>query len=291
MRRVCLIVNPNSGVSRRRRHVRASLDQWAAEAGLEAEVRETEWAGHAREISRDAGRRFDCVVAVGGDGTVNEVARGAIESGVPVGIIPCGSGNGLARHLRIPMDPQAAMRVIAEGKVRTIDTGTANGHRFVTAMGVGFDAEITRRFNQMPARGLSQYLKTGIGAFFNYKPEQYTISTAGGERILRAFLISVANSDQLGNDALIAPGARIDDGLLDLVALLPSGLFSSIGMAMRLFNGSLDRARGVTRMKGTRFEIRRESDGVIHVDGETRTAGPVIEVEVHPGSLGVVTPA
>lgn len=291
MRRVCLIVNPNSGVSRRRRHIRASLERWAAEAGLDAGIRPTEWPGHAREIARDAGDRFDCVVAVGGDGTVNEVACGAIESGVPVGIIPCGSGNGLARHLRIPMNPRAAMRVIAGGIVRTIDTGTANGHRFVTAMGVGFDAEITRRFNKMPTRGLSRYVKTGASAFFNYEPAEYTIATPGCERHLRAFLICVANSDQLGNNAIIAPGARVDDGVLDLVALLPSGLFSSAGMAVRLFTGSLDRAAGVTRIAGTRFEIRRDGDGVIHVDGETRTTGPVIEVEVQPGSLRVVVPA
>lgn len=290
MRRVCLIVNPNSGVSRRRRHVHESLERWAAEAGLHASVRETGWAGHAREISSEAGGRFDCVVAVGGDGTVNEVARGSIESGVPVGIIPCGSGNGLARHLRIPMNPELAMRVIASGSVRTIDTGTANGHRFVTAMGVGFDAEITRRFNQMPARGLSQYLKTGIGAFFDYEPARYTIVSADGERHLRAFLISVANSDQLGNNAIIAPGARADDGVLDLVALPPSGVFSAMGMAIRLFTRSIDGAAGVTRIAGTRFEIRREGDGVIHVDGETRTAGPVIEVEVHPASLRVIAP-
>jgi diacylglycerol kinase family enzyme len=108
---------------------------------------------------------------------------------------------------------------------------------------------------------------------------------------LTPFLVSVANSDQLGNNARIAPRARVDDGVLDLVALEPAGLFSSLGMAVRLFSGSLDRAAGVTRMAGTRFEIRRESDGVIHVDGETRTTGPVIVVEVHPGSLRVIAPA
>jgi len=290
MRRACLIVNPNSGVSRRRRHIRESLLNWAAESGFDAKIHPTEWPGHAREIARDAGASFDCVVAVGGDGTVNEVACGAIESGVPVGIIPCGSGNGLARHLRIPMDPRAAMRVVATGLVRTIDTGTANGYRFVTAMGVGFDAEITRRFNQMSARGLSQYASTGVSAFFNYEPAEYTIVSANGEQHLRAFLIAVSNSDQLGNNAVIAPGARVDDGMLDLVALMPSGIFSSIAMAVRLFARTIDRAAGVTRITGPRFEIRREGDGVIHVDGETRTTGPVIEVEVHPASLRVIAP-
>lgn len=290
MRRACLIVNPNSGVGRRRRHIRESLVQWAAEAGLDAQIRPTERPGHAREIARDAGAQFDCIVAVGGDGTVNEVACGAIESGVPIGIIPCGSGNGLARHLRIPMNPRAAMHVVATGTVRTVDTGTANGHRFVTAMGVGFDAEIARRFNQMPSRGLSQYVKTGFSAFLSYDPAHYTIVTTDGERRLRAFLVSVANSDQLGNNAIIAPGARADDGLLDLVALMPSGLFSAAVMGVRLFARTIDRAAGVARITGQRFEIRRAGDGVIHVDGETRTTGPVIVVDVQPASLRVIAP-
>lgn len=290
MRRACLIVNPNSGASRRRRLLRESLARWAEEAGLQAEIRATGWQGHASEIARDVGADFDCVVAVGGDGTVNEVACGAIESGATIGIVPGGSGNGLARHLRIPMNPREAMRVLATGAVRTIDTGTANGHRFVNAMGVGFDAEIARRFNQMPTRGFSQYVKIAVSAFLSHKPALYSIATADGERRLRAFLISVANSDQLGNHARIAPRARVDDGVLDLVALDPANLFSSAGMAVRLFTGSLDRAAGVTRLAGTRFEIRRAGDGVIHVDGETRTTGPAIEVEVRPASLRVIVP-
>ncbi|HUG09938.1 MAG TPA: diacylglycerol kinase family protein [Opitutaceae bacterium] len=290
MRRVCLILNPNSGANRNRPRLRESLEQWAVDAGLDAEICPTVRVGHAREIAHEASKQFDCVVAVGGDGTVNEVACGAMESGVPVGIIPCGSGNGLARHLRIPMNPRAAMRVLASGQIRTIDTGTANGHRFVTAMGVGFDAEITRRFNEMPTRGLSSYVSIGTRLFFSYKPGHYTVSSGDRSVKLTPFLVSVANSDQLGNNARIAPRARVDDGVLDLVALEPPGIFSSLGMAVRLFTGSLDRARGVTRMAGTRFEIRREGDGVIHVDGETRTAGPVIEVEVHPGSLRVIVP-
>jgi diacylglycerol kinase (ATP) len=290
MRRACLIVNPNSGVSRRRRHIRESLADWATRSGLDATIHPTGWPGHAREIARDAGGSFDCVVAVGGDGTVNEVACGAIESGVPVGIIPCGSGNGLARHLGIPMHPREAMRVLATGRVRTIDSGLANGHRFFTAMGVGFDAEITRRFNLMPTRGLRQYVKTGVSAFLGYKPEEYSVSAGNDERHMRAFLISVANSDQLGNNAIIAPGARADDGMLDLVALMPRGIFSAAAMGVRLFTRTIDRAAGVTRITGPRFEIRREGDGVIHVDGETRTTGPLIEVEVQPASLRVIAP-
>jgi YegS/Rv2252/BmrU family lipid kinase len=291
MRRVCLILNPNSGANRRRPRLRESLERWATEAELHAEISPTVRVGHAREIARDAAGSFDCVVAVGGDGTVNEVACGAMESGVPVGIIPCGSGNGLARHLRIPMNPREAMRVLATGPIRSIDTGTANGYRFVTAMGVGFDAEIVRRFNEMPARGLSSYVNIGTRLFFSYRPGRCTVSAGDRSVELTPFLVSVANSDQLGNNARIAPRARVDDGVLDLVALEPAGLFSSLGMAVRLFTGSLDRAAGVTRMAGTRFEIRRESDGVIHVDGETRTTGPVIVVEVHPGSLRVIAPA
>lgn len=291
MRRACLILNPNSGANRRRPHFRDSLESWATEAGLDAEIRLTEGPGHACEIARSPNGSFDCVVAVGGDGTVNEVACGVLASGLPVGIIPCGSGNGLARHLRIPLNPLAAMRVIATGAERTIDSGIANGHRFFTAMGVGFDAEIAHQFNSMPTRGLSRYVSTAARTYFSYKPALYSIASAEGRREIRAFFISVANSDQFGGNARIAPGARVDDGVLDLVAVMPGGIFSSAAMAVRLFTGSLDRARGITRIPGTRFEIHREGDGVIHVDGETRKTGPVITIEIVPNSLRVIAPA
>jgi len=291
MRRICLILNPNSGKNRRRPGLRAALGRWAVEMKLTAEVHLTGHPGHAREIAQSANDRFDCVVAVGGDGTVNEVACGTLASGVPIGILPCGSGNGLARHLQIPLDFRAALEVVATGRVRTIDSGIVNGHRFFTAMGVGFDAEIARQFNEMPKRGLFRYLSTGAKTYFNYQSGRYSIVSGAGETQLRAFLIAVANSDQYGGNARIAPGAHVDDGVLDLVALQPSGIFSSLEIALRLFNGSIDRAAGVTRMMGTRFAIHRDGDGVIHVDGETRTTGPVVEVEIVPRSLKVIVPA
>lgn len=284
-------MNPNSGLNRRRPGLADSLRKWAHEAGLDAEIRPTDRPGHAREIAAGFKGEFDFVVAVGGDGTMNEVACGAIEAGLPMGIIPCGSGNGLARHLRIPMNHREAMHVLATGGVRTIDSGIANGHRFFTAMGVGFDAEIARRFNELPSRGLRSYLRVGIRLYLDYRPELFRVSAGTGDFEIRPMFISIANSDQLGNNARIAPGARADDGVLDLVALQPSGILSSAGMALRMFTGSLDRARGVTRIPGTRFQIERSAGGVIHVDGETRVTGPVVDVQILPRSLGVIAPA
>lgn len=290
MRHACLILNPNSGANRNRAGLRASLESWATAAGLRAIVHPTDRPGHARQIAEEAAGRFDCVVAVGGDGTVNEVACGARASGVPVGIVPCGSGNGLARHLRIPLNPRAALATIASGRIRAIDSGLANGHRFFTAMGVGLDAEICWRFNQMEKRGFARYVSTGIRTFLGYKPESYTIDVPEGTTQMKAYLITIANTDQYGNNARIAPGARVDDGVLDLVALQPRGLLASLGIALRLFNGSIDRARGVARFAAPRFRIRRENGGIIHVDGETRTTGAIIEVTVDPGSLAVIVP-
>lgn len=291
MRRACLIINPNSGRNRRKPRLRELLGKWALEAGIEATLELTGHPGHAAEIARNAANRFDCVVAVGGDGTMNEVACGAMAAGIPIGILPCGSGNSLARHLKIPLDLRAAMRVIATGRPRSIDSGIANGHRFFNAMGVGLDAEICRRFNKMSYRVGARYISTGARVFLNYRPARYSIVAGADRRVLDAFLISIVNSDQYGNGAYIAPGARVDDGVLDLVALQPSGFLSAAAMALRLFTGSLDRVAGVTRLAGTRFEISRDGDGVIHVDGETRATGPKIEVEVVPRSLKIIVPA
>lgn len=290
MRRACLIINPNSGANRRRPGLQGRIEGWARESGIDASVRLTTHRGHAIEIARGA-TGFDCVVAVGGDGTVNEVACGAIDAGIPVGILPCGSGNGLARYLKIPLDLRKAVRVLASGPIRTIDSGIANGHRFFNAAGVGFDAEICRRFNDLTKRGLLRYVRTGAQAYREYRPERYSIASDSGTVSLEAFVITIANSDQYGNNARIAPGARADDGLLDLVAIRPANLVSTAATLLRLFAGSIDRSASVTRIAGTRFTIRRARAGVMHVDGESRQTEAIVEVAILPRSLSVIAGA
>jgi YegS/Rv2252/BmrU family lipid kinase len=270
------------------------LREFAAAQSAEADICCTEGPGHATEIARDAvAAGFLRVVAVGGDGTVNEVAQALIHTPAAMGLVPCGSGNGLALHLGLPNTTAAALRLAADasGRVAEMDTGSANGLVFVNAMGLGLDAEVARRFNGLTRRGLPAYARTALAAFFSRKTERYQVVSGSQRETIDALLIAVANSDQYGNNARIAPNARVDDGLLDLIAVQPVDLFAACILGGRLFTGSVDRSRRVRRMKGARFLIERPAAGLIHTDGETHMAGAAVEVSVQIRSLRIVVPA
>ena len=293
MPRFCFIFNPHSGFNRRKPGFILKVRDWVAEAALDAEFVTTERPHHATELARAAAARgCERIVAIGGDGTLNEVACGVVHTPSALGLVPCGSGNGLGRHLGVHGSWRRALEIVRDGRVRPIDTGVAGGHRFCNVMGVGFDAEIARRFNSLPTRGLRTYVRTGWNAFFGYQPTTYTVRTADGRTSsVTAFLLSVANSDQYGNNARIAPGAAVDDGIFDLVAIPPVGAFRAIGLVRRMFAGDVRRARGVFSACGSSFTIIRSAPGVIHVDGETREAAGEIEVRLEPRSLNFLVPA
>ena len=293
MPRFSFIFNPQSGLNRRRPGFIRKVREWIETARLDAEFVATEAPHHATELARSAAARgCERIVAIGGDGTLNEVACGVVHTPAALGLVPCGSGNGLGRHLGVHGSFRHALRIVRDGRVRAIDTGVAAGHRFCNAMGVGFDAEIARRFNNLPSRGFTTYLSTGWNTYFGYRPETYSIVGADGvEHRREAFIVAVLNSDQYGNNARIAPGASVDDGRLDLAAIPVMGFAGSGLFLARLFCGDARRHRGVLSTQGTAFTIRRPAPGVIHVDGETREAGAAIEVRIEPRSLNFVVPA
>lgn len=244
--------------------------------------------GLARQALADGCER---VIVAGGDGTMNEVA--AVLAGTPavLGLIPCGSGDGLGRHLGIHGSVAHALRVIAEGAPRTIDSGLADGHPFFTVAGLGFEAELADRFNRSARRGFRRYLALGARALADWVPETYVVTDAAGvRRTVRAFTVAVANTSQYGNGARIAPRARIDDGRLDLCAVPPLTAWNAAPLALRLFCGRLEGARGVTFLSGTSFVIERPEPGRLHTDGETHPAGPRIEFAVRPASLRILCP-
>jgi diacylglycerol kinase (ATP) len=285
------IFNPCSGRNHRDPSLLARCHAFIAENKLDAEVAITERPQHATELAR---RAIDdgcgLVVAVGGDGTMNEVAQALVHNTAALGLIPCGSGNGLGRHLGIPGPGRGAFRTLLHGEVRNIDTGIANGRPFFNAMGIGFDAEISFRFNQLVRRGLAAYVRTALGTYFSFKPQAFIIHN-GRTLSTRAFLITVANSDQYGNDAMIAPGACVDDGSLDLVAIKSVGFFNALPLAVRLFTNTLDGSPSVQRLHGGHFIIERTASGRLHTDGETHDTTASIEVTVLPRSLKIMGPA
>ncbi|MGH8019206.1 MAG: diacylglycerol/lipid kinase family protein, partial [Opitutaceae bacterium] len=259
---------------------------------LDARIVLSRQAGHARELAQAAvASGAQLVVSVGGDGTLNEVASALVGTGTLYGIIPTGSGNGLGRDLGLPLDFNRALRLLLDGAVREIDTGVAAGMPFFNVMGLGFDAEIGRRFNLSRGRGFGAYMRIGLGAFFTYHRQPVVIESDSGERVsTEAILVAVANSTQYGNNARIAPHARVDDGRLDLVAITTRNLFLALPLVVRLFRGSIDRSRFVRTISGTRFKIERVHAGPIHTDGEIHDCGEVIEIAVRPASLRVVAP-
>ena len=288
------ILTPTSGRTRRRPALAATLRDFIVARSLDAEVTTTEGPGHATELARDAAfAGCTQVVAVGGDGTMNEVAQALLHTPAALALVPCGSGNGLALHLGLPTALSGALDLIAGtgGRVAALDTGTANGRRFFNAMGLGLDADISRRFNTLTRRGLPAYARTALAAFRDLRSERVTLSAGRHRETLDILLVAVANSDQYGNHARIAPGARVDDGALDLIAVQPVGLFGAAALATRLFLGRFDTSPRVRRLSGPRFVIERAAPGLIHTDGETHATSATVEVIVQPRSLRVLVPA
>jgi YegS/Rv2252/BmrU family lipid kinase len=285
------IFNPRSGRNARNPYLLTRARQFIAEHHLNADVAITERPRHATELAQRAiEENCELVVAIGGDGTMNEVASALVGTQTALGLIPCGSGNGLGRHLGIPGPGKGAFRTLLNGELRAIDTGIANGIPFFNAMGLGFDAEISHRFNRLTRRGFEAYARTAIGAFSNFRPQVYTIQNGQTSLKTSAFLVSIANSDQYGNDCFIAPGAQVDDGHLDVTIVQKVSFFSVLPLAVRLFTKSIGGSTSVLRLSGPHFTIERETPGLIHTDGETYQIDAAINISVKPGSLRILVP-
>jgi YegS/Rv2252/BmrU family lipid kinase len=289
---IAIIINPVAGG--RARPVGDSVElarRVAADCGEAADVFITEQHGHARVLTRaarDSGARL--IVAWGGDGTVNEVATELAFGSVPVAIVPAGSGNGLARELNVPRDPARALAAAIRTAARPMDIGEIDGRLFVNIAGIGFDAHVASRFNE-PAnrgRGFSQYLAIAARAMTTYAPVRYTITTPDAHVEARAVLVTVANSAQFGNGARIAPGARVDDGLLDLVIVEERSRVLTMCQLPRLFNGTINRMPGWAVRRIAQATIACEAPMMFHVDGEPIAGGRHVAVRVHPGALQVV---
>ena len=261
--------------------------------GDPAEVFVTERHGHARELTRAAvARGARLVMAWGGDGTINEVASALAFGKVPLGIVPAGSGNGLARQLSISRAPAEAIRQAISAEPRSIDVGEMNDRLFVNLAGIGFDAYVAKKFHEDGSRrrGLITYAAIAARALVSYQPATYTIRTAGQDgpaTTVRAVLVTVANSPEFGNGAVIAPGARVDDGLLDLVVFEERSRLGTIAQLPRLFNGTVDRATGCSIRRISGATIESDQPMTFHVDGEPVQGGNSLRVRIHPGALYV----
>lgn len=285
-----LIINPKSGTRSKRgveEYVKTRLDKM----GYDIDVRVTGGAGDATEFAKEGVTgNYDLVIAAGGDGTVNETAQGLKGSDTPLAILPFGSGNGLARTLNIPGDLKFALDVIESGKVAVCDSGMVNGIDFFCTFGIGFDALVSEKFAQEKHRGRATYIKNTIREYLNYAPQHYALSIDGEVIVEEAFLIAVCNASQYGNNAYIAPGARLDDGLLDIIVIHSGSLLKNALMGVNLFSGQLDKNTLIQSFRTPSAVISRLSEGPVHLDGEPMIMGKKLAVKCHPACLKVIIP-
>lgn len=288
--RIEAIINPISGVGSKRKIPRM-IEQLCSKENCSLNISFTEYAGHASELTRNALEDgATCIIAVGGDGTVNEIARAMIHSNAVLGIVPKGSGNGLARELHIPMDARRALDLIAKQHISTIDCCKANGRIFFCTCGVGFDAAVSQKFANEKRRGSLTYIKNTIEEYLSYKPEPYELLVDNQTIKEKAFLVACGNASQYGNNAFIAPHANIQDGQMDITILSPFTPLDIAPLAIQLFTKQIDRNSKIKTLKGKEVVIIRQKPGVMHLDGEPVMAESRIEISVIPRSLRVFTP-
>jgi YegS/Rv2252/BmrU family lipid kinase len=280
---IWFIVNPISGTQDKEGIV-AKIPDYFPDSRFAVEIKYTERRGHAAEIAHEAVlQNIDIVVAVGGDGTVNETARALIHSNVALGVVPCGSGNGLARHLYLPMNPEGALQVISECNIHTLDYGLINDTPFFCTAGVGFDAFLSDKFNKSGRRGLLSYIDNALREGLAYEPETYEIEILGAEAEVctyRAFLITCANASQYGNDFYIAPHASMSDGLMDVTIMEPFNVFEAPQIAYQLVNRTITQNSHIKTFRCKELVIRRTAPGPIHIDGDPKETDAEVHVSI-----------
>lgn len=285
-----LIINPISGTSRKE-GLEERVAQRLAEAGINVTARRTTCAGDATRLAlKGVERGVDMVLAAGGDGTVNETANALCNTGVAFGIIPSGSGNGLARHLNIPVDVRSSLDIIAAGRTEDCDHGTVNGQNFFCTFGLGFDAAVSHKFAESKRRGKLTYLSNTFREYVTYRPEEYVISANGQVITDRAFVVAVCNASQYGNNAYIAPHASITDGLLDVTIIHYGNLVSTALVGLDLMTGFIERNMLIHTFRASELSIQRKGGGAVHIDGEPLEMGARLDVKCSPASLRIFTP-
>ncbi|OKZ06194.1 diacylglycerol/lipid kinase family protein [Bacteroides stercorirosoris] len=289
-KKISFIINPKSG-TQSKEQILHLLDEKLDQTKYAKEVVYTEYAGHAVEIAAQKAKEgVHAVVAIGGDGTINEIARSLVHTKTALGIIPCGSGNGLARHLQISMEPKKAIEIINEGIMDVIDYGKINDVPFFCTCGVGFDAFVSLKFAKAGRRGPLTYLEKTLLESLKYQPETYELETEDGTLKYKAFLIACGNASQYGNNAYIAPQATLTDGLLDVTILEPFTVLDVPALSFQLFNKTIDQNSRIKTFRCQTLRIHRTKPGVVHFDGDPMMMGENIDVKVIKEGLQVIIP-
>ena len=288
-KRIVFILNPISG-THSKKEIPGLIDKLLDKEQFDYKLRLTEYAGHAAEIAKEsAAEGIDVVVAIGGDGTVNEVARSLVHTETALGIIPCGSGNGLARHLCLPLDIKSAIQIINACRIDDFDYGVINGLPFFCTCGMGFDAFISLKFAEAGKRGPITHVENVLKEGLNYRPETYEVEDEMGAKRYKAFLIACANASQYGNNAYIAPGATMKDGMMDVIIMEPFDTLEAPQIAADLFMKTLTNNSKIKTFRTKSLRIHRETEGAIHYDGDPIMTGKDVDVHIEHMGIKIVT--
>lgn len=287
MEKILFIVNPVSG-GKDKKTLLAAIARHLDLSRYTPTLMQTTRPGEAEQWARESDAPV--VVAVGGDGTVSEVARGLMGSEKKLGIIPCGSGDGLALHLGISRDPGRAVQVLNDAQTVRMDAGRINDRLFFCTAGVGMDADVSWAFSQSKQRGLATYVTTAWEEWKHYKPQHYRIESDDWTWEGEAVFLTVANANQWGNEARIAPGASLRDGLFDIAVVLPFHTLEIPDLATRLLTGKADTSRRLLSFRASRLKIHRQAPGPAHFDGDPFEAGCDLTLEILPAALPVLVP-
>jgi len=286
--RVAFVVNPTAGSAGLGPKLAKLLPDWSVEYGLKANVFVTAYAGHAIELTQILATEYEVIVAVGGDGTVREVGIGLLGTEALLGIVPIGSGNGLARHLGIPLRPRLAVGALPRLMRGRMDVGWANGDPFFMVFGAGFDADVAFRFAGQEGRGFGNYLKAGTAAFQNRASFAVTLDLDGQRYERDLLMLTAANASQFGNNAFIAPEAEAADGRLNLTLVGNVGLLEAVEVVGGLFSRNLMRLPGVEKFAFGTATITTEKAVPYHLDGEPMNLASRFELYIEPSALGVL---
>lgn len=284
MKNIAFIINPISGTLNKRKIPKMiekalDLEQWSYD------IQFTRYRGNGTELAAQYAKMgFAAVVAVGGDGTMNEVASGLRHTDTALGIIPIGSGNGLARHLHIPLTIENAVRMLNKSEAIEIDYGMVENQPFFCTCGSGFDAFISSKYAASGKRGFSSYLEQIVKGVFSYEPDHYRLKGNGIDIETDAFVITFANANQWGNNGYIAPHASVQDGLMNIAIVSSFPLLAVPGMALELFTKNIDKDSFVNTIKTKDITLYRNKEGDFHYDGEPLQLGKEIHISiVHDG--------
>jgi YegS/Rv2252/BmrU family lipid kinase len=293
LRSVLVLINPKSGMRDAFSSMRQAFStHWESE-GIEIfyQFTQSKEDGIAK-ASRAVDRGVDTIIVAGGDGTISTISRVLVGTDTVLGVIPTGSGNGFARHFGIPLTVPKAVQALANGRVKAIDVGLVNGEPFFVTCSMAWDAAIARTFEKFPVRGIIPYIFAGVHEFFDYQPQDMSVSLADGENLdfRKPVIFTIANLTQYGGGAVIAPQAKADDGRLELVVGEKKDFPIILANLHRLFDKTLHKVPKIVTRSTEKLLVRRETPTPIQIDGEVVDAPEEIEVGVKPGALKVLVP-